>query len=111
MSRALTVSRVRVRSQDQAAYLAAVRELAALAERHGWHLWVFRHPTERELFIHGGDEADYVDSGLEETMITAYYEVMDAYRQNRKVKDLRTAAFLVSINKIGTSYRELGIFP
>ncbi|HKU62952.1 MAG TPA: hypothetical protein VJQ44_17255 [Gemmatimonadales bacterium] len=51
MSRALTVSRVRVRSQDQAAYLAAVRELAALAERHGWHLWVFRHPTERELFL------------------------------------------------------------
>ena len=67
--------------------------------------------AERDLFIHGGDEADYVDSGLEETMITAYYEVMDAYRQNKKVKDLRTAAFLVSINKIGTSYRELGIFP
>ena len=72
------------------------------------------HPlsaAERDLFIHGGDEADYVDSGLEETMITAYYEVIDAYRQNRRVKDLRTAAFLVSIEKIGTSYKELGIFP
>lgn len=66
---------------------------------------------ERDLFIHGADEADYVDSGLEETMINAYYEVVDAYRNNRKIKDLRTAAFLVSINKIGTSYRELGIFP
>jgi hypothetical protein len=51
MSRALTVSRVRVRTADQAKYLAAVRELAALAERHGWHLWIFRHPTERELFL------------------------------------------------------------
>jgi hypothetical protein len=51
MSRTLTVSRVRVRRDDQAAYLAAVRELAVLAERHGWHLWVFRHPTERELFL------------------------------------------------------------
>ena len=51
MSRALTVSRVRVRSADQTTYLAAVRELAALAERHGWHLWVFRHPTDRELFL------------------------------------------------------------
>ncbi len=67
--------------------------------------------AERDLFIHGGDEADYVDSGLEETMITAFYEMIDAYRQNRRVKDLRTAAFLVSIEKIGTSYMELGIFP
>ena len=67
--------------------------------------------ADRAHFIHGADEADYVDSGLEETMITAYYEIVDAYRRNRKVKDLRTAAFLVSINKIGTSYMELGIFP
>ena len=51
MSRALTVSRVRVRTADQATYLAAVRELAALAERRGWHLWIFRHPTDRELFL------------------------------------------------------------
>jgi hypothetical protein len=51
MSRALTVSRVRVQTADQATYLAAVRELAVLAERHGWHLWIFRHPTDRELFL------------------------------------------------------------
>ncbi|MCE2503960.1 MAG: Glu/Leu/Phe/Val dehydrogenase [Chlorobi bacterium] len=68
-------------------------------------------PSDRALFIHGADEDDYVDSGLEETMITAYYEIVDAYRSNSKVKDLRTAAFLVSIDKIGTSYMELGIFP
>jgi hypothetical protein len=51
VSRALTISRARVRSEDQATYLAAVEELAALAERHGWHLWVFRHPIDRELFL------------------------------------------------------------
>lgn len=28
-----------------------MRELADLAERHGWHLWIFRHPTEREVFL------------------------------------------------------------
>jgi glutamate dehydrogenase (NAD(P)+) len=66
---------------------------------------------ERSLFIHGADEADYVDSGLEETMINAYYEIMEAYRREKKIKDFRTAAFLVSIEKIGTSYMELGIFP
>jgi hypothetical protein len=51
VSRALTVSRVRVRPDDQATYLAAIRELAALAESHGWHLWLFRHPSERDLFL------------------------------------------------------------
>jgi len=35
MSRALTVSRVRVRPEDHGRYLAAVRELADLAERLG----------------------------------------------------------------------------
>src|SRR5262245_58811158 len=51
MSRALTVSRVRVRPENQATYLGAVGELAGLAEGHGWHLWIFRHPTERDLFL------------------------------------------------------------
>ena len=51
MSRALAVSRVRVRPDDQAAYLAAIRELAGLAETRGWHLWLFRHPSERDLFL------------------------------------------------------------
>ena len=41
MPRALTVSRVRVREGSEAEYLAAVRELAALHERRGRHLWVF----------------------------------------------------------------------
>ena len=49
MSRGLTVSRVRVRPETHATYLAAVRELAALAEARGWHLWLFRHPAERDL--------------------------------------------------------------
>ena len=51
MGRALTVSRVRVRPDDEATYLAAIRELAALADARGWHLWLFRHPGERDLFL------------------------------------------------------------
>jgi hypothetical protein len=51
VSRALTVSRVRVRPDDQVAYLAAIRELAEVAESRGWHLWLFRHPNERDLFL------------------------------------------------------------
>jgi hypothetical protein len=51
MSRTLTVSRVRVRHGSEPEYLAAVRELARLAEGRGWHLWVFRRPDEAGAFL------------------------------------------------------------
>ena len=66
---------------------------------------------ERQLIVHGPDEVDLVHSGLEETMITATHEIMDAWRKNPQIPDMRTAAYVVAINKVGTSYAELGIFP
>ena len=35
----------------------------------------------------------------------------DVLLENRKVPDLRTAAFMSAINKVAVSYIELGIFP
>lgn len=66
---------------------------------------------EREFIMHGPDEVDLVYSGLEETMITATREIMDEWKRNPQIPDMRTAAFVVAINKVGTSYAELGIFP
>jgi len=66
---------------------------------------------QRELILHGPEEVDLVRSGLEETMITATREVMDAWKSNPKIPDMRTAAYIVAINKVATSYAELGIFP
>jgi glutamate dehydrogenase (NAD(P)+) len=66
---------------------------------------------EREFIMHGPDEVDLVRSGLEETMITATREIMEAWKANPQVPDMRTAAYLVAINKVATSYAELGIFP
>lgn len=65
----------------------------------------------REDIIHGPDEVDLVRSGLEETMINATREVMDCWKANPQIPDMRTAAYVVAINKVGTSYAELGIFP
>ena len=65
-----------------------------------------------ELFkkiAHGADERDLVDSGLEDTMITSYNEIKEI--RDRHNIDLRTAAFVSAINKIGQSYEQLGIFP
>ena len=66
---------------------------------------------EREFIMHGADEVDLVHSGLEETMITATREIMEDWKSNPQIPDMRTAAYVVAINKVGTSYAELGIFP
>ncbi|MEO7801891.1 MAG: Glu/Leu/Phe/Val dehydrogenase [Ginsengibacter sp.] len=67
--------------------------------------------SEREFIMHGADEVDLVRSGLEETMITATREIMDIWFSNPNIPDMRTAAYVCAINKVATSYDELGIFP
>jgi glutamate dehydrogenase (NAD(P)+) len=67
--------------------------------------------TQRELMLHGPDEVDLVNSGLEETMINATHEILDCWKANPSILDMRTASFVVAINKVGLSYSELGIFP
>jgi len=65
----------------------------------------------RKILIHGPDEIDLVRSGLEETMLFAYNEIREIKMQNPKIGDLRTAAFVSGIKKLGVSYQALGIFP
>jgi glutamate dehydrogenase (NAD(P)+) len=67
--------------------------------------------SEKEIIAHGPDEIDLVNSGLEETMINATKEIMDIWKANPAIPDMRTAAYVCAINKVGTSYAELGIFP
>ncbi|HXB42581.1 MAG TPA: Glu/Leu/Phe/Val dehydrogenase [Puia sp.] len=66
---------------------------------------------EKQFIMHGADEVDLVYSGLEETMATATKEIMDCWKSNPTVPDMRTAAYIVAINKVAISYAELGIFP
>jgi glutamate dehydrogenase (NAD(P)+) len=67
--------------------------------------------SEKDIIAHGPDEIDLVHSGLEETMINATREIMDIWKANPSIPDMRTAAYVCAINKVGTSYAELGIFP
>lgn len=66
---------------------------------------------ERKAIMHGADEVDLVHSGLEETMIEATREIIACWHANPEIPDMRTAAYVVAINKVATSYTELGIFP
>ena len=66
---------------------------------------------DRRFIMHGAEEVDLVHSGLEETMITATREIMAIWLSNPEIPDMRTAAYVNAINKVATSYAELGIFP
>jgi glutamate dehydrogenase (NAD(P)+) len=57
----------------------------------------------------GASELDLVNSGLEETMVTAYAELREA--AGRHDVDLRTAAYIIAIGKVGRIYQDRGIFP
>ena len=56
-------------------------------------------------------EEALVNSGLEEKMSRAYEEIREVLLTRDKVKEMRTAAYVVAIEKIARSYMELGIFP
>ena len=66
---------------------------------------------EKQFIMHGAEEVDLVHSGLEETMIAATREIMEIWLNNPAIPDMRTAAYVSAINKVATSYAELGIFP
>ena len=66
---------------------------------------------DRAVLTHGPDEIDLVRSGLEETMITAYHTIREQWLRDPRIEDMRTAGFVVAINKVGSDYMNLGIFP
>ena len=69
---------------------------------------------EERQRVHGADEEDLVNSGLQDTMIRAYQELRETRMQHRNKNtdvDCRTAAFIIAIHRIAESYMQLGIFP
>jgi glutamate dehydrogenase (NAD(P)+) len=67
--------------------------------------------ADRATFVQAPDELTIVNSGLEETMATAYQEIRETLQRQPAAQDLRTAAFLNAINKVARAYLDLGIFP
>jgi glutamate dehydrogenase (NAD(P)+) len=65
----------------------------------------------RRDLLHGADEVDLVNSGLEGSMQNAYREIRQALEQDPRHGDLRTAAYAVAIGKVARTYMELGVFP
>ena len=68
-------------------------------------------PAERRALVREAEEIDIVRSGLDGTMVDAYREIRAVMKRNDRIRDLRTAAFAVAIEKVAAAYESLGIFP
>ncbi len=55
-------------------------------------------------------EIDFVRTALAETMSDAYQQVRELQHQ-RDLPDLRTAAFVIAIERVAGNYAAMGIFP
>ena len=87
---------------------AARRLLEAVAQTTG------KQFTEQQIgfYTEGPDEEDLVNSGLEESIVSAYQQMRDIQKRHGADKvSLRTAAFINAIDKVARTYEEMGIFP
>ncbi|MFS4438513.1 Glu/Leu/Phe/Val family dehydrogenase [Paracoccaceae bacterium GXU_MW_L88] len=66
-------------------------------------------PHFKDEYLKGSDELELVRSGLDDTMRTAYQDMREIWHSREDVKDLRTAAFILAIERITSSYRSKGL--
>jgi glutamate dehydrogenase (NAD(P)+) len=69
------------------------------------------NPLARKFLLRSHDELALVNSGLEDTMRSAYREIRTIQKRRKAVADLRMASYVCAIQKIAGAYMELGIFP
>jgi glutamate dehydrogenase (NAD(P)+) len=102
------LSHVRFGRMEKRFQEMSTRQIAQSIESATGHTF---SDVERRQLVRGPDEEDLVNSGLEETMATAFRQIRAVHHANARIPDLRTAAFVAAIDKIAQSYLELGIFP
>ena len=74
--------------------------------------WDYKSPTYATCGnIRCAEEIDLVNSGLEETMVSAYRNMREVHHSRVPKESMRTAAFIIAINKVALTYEQLGVFP
>ena len=95
------------RRQEEARHQLVVDELERL-DRYLGDAWSMS-PQFKEKYLKGAGELELVRSGLDDTMQTAYQSMASVWHSREDVTDLRTAAYLVAIEKVAASYRAKGL--
>ena len=95
------------RRQEESRHELIVQELERLSDHLGdqWSMT----PDFKSKYLRGADELELVRSGLDDTMRIAYQSMREVWHGRGDVHDLRTAAYMVSIDKVAASYRAKGL--
>ncbi|WP_372891881.1 Glu/Leu/Phe/Val family dehydrogenase [Rhodosalinus sp.] len=95
------------RRQEEARHELILGELERLDHMLGdaWNL----SPDFKAKYLRGADELELVRSGLDDTMRTAYQSMREVWNARSDVPDLRTAAYLVAIERVAASYTAKGL--
>ncbi|MEN8892593.1 MAG: glutamate dehydrogenase, partial [Planktotalea arctica] len=95
------------RRQEESRHQLVVDELERLSSDKGlgWQL----SPGFKEKYLRGADELELVRSGLDDTMRISYQSMRKIWHEREDVTDLRTAAYIVAIEKVAASYRAKGL--
>jgi glutamate dehydrogenase (NAD(P)+) len=95
------------RRQEEARHQLVIDELQRLDDYMGdaWSM----SPNFKDKYLRGAGELELVRSGLDDTMRIAYQSMREVWHSRADVTDLRTAAYLVSIDKVAASYRAKGL--
>ncbi len=95
------------RRQEEARHQLIVNELERL-DRHLGDAWSMT-PDFKAQYLKGADELELVRSGLDDTMRIAYQSMRAVWHGREDVTDLRTAAYIVAIDRVAASYRAKGL--
>ena len=95
------------RRQEESRHQLIIDELERLSADSGigWQL----SPDFKTKYLRGAGELELVRSGLDDTMRAAYQSMASVWHERDDVDDLRTAAYLVAIEKVAQSYRAKGL--
>ncbi|MGI3167994.1 Glu/Leu/Phe/Val family dehydrogenase [Pseudooceanicola sp. C21-150M6] len=95
------------RRQEEARHELIVAELERL-DRYLGNAWSIT-PDFKKKYLRGADELELVRSGLDDTMRGAFQSMREMLHSRDDVSDYRTAAYLVAINRVASSYRAKGL--
>ncbi|MGR3662485.1 MAG: Glu/Leu/Phe/Val family dehydrogenase [Paracoccaceae bacterium] len=95
------------RRQEEARHQLVVDELEKLSGSSGndWSI----SPGFKDKYLRRAGELELVRSGLDDTMRAAYQSMRHVWHSRNDVADLRTAAYLVAIDRVAASYRAKGL--
>ncbi|SMO49141.1 Glu/Leu/Phe/Val family dehydrogenase [Ruegeria faecimaris] len=95
------------RRQEESRHELIVSELERL-DRYLGDAWSMS-PNFKAKYLKGADELELVRSGLDDTMRIAYQSMREVWHSRDDVEDLRTAAYIVAIDRVSKSYRAKGL--